>query len=345
MKKIIYLLVIIILFSFKNVNAIIVDGFKGGYYFKNGENEQFEQSYYFKRNTKTRIYTYNTIELANQEFSFYQSPSSLKQKIEDANLQKIMYYGYGYLNHDSPEWYTTTQIFIWNYLNPRKNKFHNVDINGNGQDNFQKENEELSNLLNQPVFSFNNNQTIINESQATFEDTNKKLNMYEIVQKNDLDISLKDDKLILNNLKSGKYQIILKKKGEEEQIQKYQCQNEFVLLRSNNYPHYELLNFEVIFNLSQKEQAKDNNDLTIQEVKKSEIKPKDNIIDVNPKDNYLLKKNKQVSKQENNLKNPNTTSLLQQNQILLIFIIVILCNVNLFLSVIILIKRSKVQKS
>src|SRR5574344_33315 len=131
MKKIIYLLVIIILFSFKNVNAIIVDGFKGGYYFKNGENEQFEQSYYFKRNTKTRIYTYNTIELVNQEFSFYQSPSSLKQKIEDANLQKIMYYGYGYLNHDSPEWYTTTQIFIWNYLNPRKNKFHNVDINGN----------------------------------------------------------------------------------------------------------------------------------------------------------------------------------------------------------------------
>ena len=97
-------------------------------------------------------------------------------------IVRISYYGYGYINHNSLNWYAATQYMIWQLLSPESNIYFTDTLNGNKVDKFKNEIDEIKRLRNEhfilPTLPIE--KEFLYNKEYTFMDTNNVLEKYEI---------------------------------------------------------------------------------------------------------------------------------------------------------------------
>ena len=146
------------------------------------------------------------------EYEFYRSGYSEEDRI---NMELISYYGYGYDNHDSINYYIATQDLLWRFSPDDDIKWTTTN-NENGEviDITNEKNEILSlvskhNVL--PTFNNSLNNILVN-GELILTDENNVLNNYDLDYPDNLNIIKEDNKLIIIPKTEGEYKVKLKHK-------------------------------------------------------------------------------------------------------------------------------------
>lgn len=146
------------------------------------------------------------------EYEFYRSGYSEEDRI---NMELISYYGYGYDNHDSINYYIATQDLLWRFSPDDDIKWTTTN-NENGEviDITNEKNEILSlvskhNVL--PTFNNSLNNILVN-GELILTDENNVLNNYDLDYPDNLNIIKDDNKLIITPKTEGEYKVKLKHK-------------------------------------------------------------------------------------------------------------------------------------
>lgn len=156
---------------------------------------------------------------ASDKIEYYEVINNeFKSQISDEEWEKIKliaYYGYNYQNHTELKWYSVTQIVIWKVLRPSWDIYYTDTLNGTRLYNkYEEEIEELKNLVNnhynKPKFDSTNYEISFGNT-LTLIDSNNELNNFKIDYNKDIIINQKDNKLSLEFLKSGNFEIELYK--------------------------------------------------------------------------------------------------------------------------------------
>lgn len=146
------------------------------------------------------------------EYEFYRSGYSEEDRI---NMELISYYGYGYDNHNSINYYIATQDLLWRFSPDDDIKWTTTN-NENGEviDITNEKNEILSlvskhNVL--PTFNNSLNNILVN-GELILTDKNNVLNNYDLDYPDNLNIIKEDNKLIIIPKTEGEYKVKLKHK-------------------------------------------------------------------------------------------------------------------------------------
>ncbi len=134
------------------------------------------------------------------------NPSNLTSTQID-RISKIAHYGYGYPGHSDKSWYAVTQTMIWKYLAGDDKVFFTDTLNGNKVTTYDGMINEINNLITQgeKVPSFNNKEiNLVVGQKYELIDTNNVLSKYKSSS-----LTIKDNKLIIKDLKAGSYNITL----------------------------------------------------------------------------------------------------------------------------------------
>lgn len=133
-------------------------------------------------------------------------------------IKLIAYYGYGYGNHTSPEWYYATQLLIWSLTNP--GYVYAIADNdatltpSNRYDSYYNEiNSLVANHTTQPSFYGKKVEMVAGES-ITLQDTNQVLSKYyEGVSNSSLSAKIEGNNLIITANKGyeGEVRLLTKK--------------------------------------------------------------------------------------------------------------------------------------
>ena len=146
--------------------------------------------------------------LANSAYEVYTNYSPVFNLTEDKfnKIMLIAYYGYNYENHKEIKWYAITQYMIWKEVMPDSWNMYFVDEDHNKLDNlYLNEINEINNLVNNHKKNAGINAAYTtNNSNSITIIGNKDLNKYTSNIGN-----IKDDKLIIRDLKRGKNDINL----------------------------------------------------------------------------------------------------------------------------------------
>lgn len=175
-------------------------------------NTIYYQKARFFRKTNTNEFAY-----CIEPFNFFNDNSSYESTITPRDftkeqldrISKIAHFGYGYTNHTDIKWYAITQMMIWQVSDTTGDYYFTDSLNGNRINPYSNEINEINNLINNysKLPSFNNNEyTIIENSTLTLEDTNNVINSFTT------NLKLENNKLVINNLKEGKYTFTYEKK-------------------------------------------------------------------------------------------------------------------------------------
>lgn len=124
-------------------------------------------------------------------------------------IKKIAYFGYGYANHKSSEWYAITQIMIWRVVDNNSNFYFTDTLNGNKTTKYDSKINEINNLISNSYLlpSFANKKEVmsINDTMV-LTDTNNVLKNYKIkdnnyskIVGNSLEINTKNEEKITFN--------------------------------------------------------------------------------------------------------------------------------------------------
>lgn len=134
------------------------------------------------------------------------SPKGVNLSDEVVNkIDRLAYFGYGYANHTSNEWYAITQFMIWKTVEPNMDIFFTDKFNGNRITRFTNEINELNNLVND--YSKIPNIPSINmlpNEEYKFEDDNQVINNYNLEPTN-LDVSINNNILYIKSSEKGDY--------------------------------------------------------------------------------------------------------------------------------------------
>ena len=171
----------------------------------------FQKARFFRKtNTNEFAYCIEPFKIFNESSTYEStiSPTNLNKNQID-RISKIAHFGYGYSNHNDSKWYAITQMMIWKEANPNNGDYYFTDsLNGNRINPYDNEINEINNLINNhntiPSFS-NKTYTIISNNKLILEDTNNVLDKYIIDNNNNNNYEIKDNKIIINNLKKGNY--------------------------------------------------------------------------------------------------------------------------------------------
>lgn len=133
-------------------------------------------------------------------------------------LRLLSYYGYGYPGHTDEKWYPITQLLIWEIIDPEAKFYYTETFKGQKINRFMNEIQEIKTLIENhyklPSFSNSFIKTSIN-STLILEDTNKVLNNYVVSNNYNLDITIKDNELLVTTTDEEKeFEIILTKKDK-----------------------------------------------------------------------------------------------------------------------------------
>lgn len=146
------------------------------------------------------------------EYDFYRSGYSEEDRI---NMELISYYGYGYDNHDSINYYIATQDLLWRFSPDDDIKWTTTN-NENGEviDITNEKNEILSLVSKHNVLpKFNNSlNNILVNGELILTDENNVLNNYDLDYPDNLNIIKEDNKLIITPKTEGEYKVKLKHK-------------------------------------------------------------------------------------------------------------------------------------
>lgn len=183
-----------------------------------------------RRNDKQFVYCINPfkqLNIDNNYTGYYYNNSIFGLTNSEINkMNVISYYGYGYKNHTSIEWYAITQLLIWRTLNIDS---YFIDDNNKKINLYESEINELENLVNDyyKMPSFSNNIMKYNtNSNYKILDTNNVLKNFNIL-KSDIDTRIENNELIVNTSNDGIFNI--------EFIKNIPINNDYILYNLNNY--------------------------------------------------------------------------------------------------------------
>ena len=152
-----------------------------------------------------------------QPFNFFTEGSTYESTINHttiSNVQRdrvalIAHFGYGYKNHTDKKWYAITQFMIWQAADPSGDYYFTDSLNGNRITAYTSEINEINNLVanyNKLPSMANKTYDIVEDNNLEIIDTNNVINNYQTTS--DL-VTIKDNKIIVNNPKKGEYNVTL----------------------------------------------------------------------------------------------------------------------------------------
>ena len=218
MRKIFSILVLTIVLSVIRINRVMAETFYednwiSGVYVNliDGDFSKPQQMRFIKRRSDNRaIYCLTPRE------TIYETENYNKYNAGDLNvinmsvekylrLSEIAYFGYGYPNHTSDEWYAITQFMLWREMEPNMDIFFTDKFKGNRINRFENEINEIENLITNfkkiPNFGELN---LLPNSEYQIEDKNNVLNTYNIYS-SDIPISKNGNILTINTKNTGTY--------------------------------------------------------------------------------------------------------------------------------------------
>lgn len=155
------------------------------------------------------------VRISTSEYNEYEFDRSGYSEEDRINMELISYYGYGYDNHNSINYYIATQDLLWRFSPDDDIKWTTTN-NENGEviDITNEKNEILSlvskhNVL--PTFNNSLNNILVN-GELILIDENNVLNNYDLDYPDNLNIIKEDNKLIIISKTEGEYKVKLKHK-------------------------------------------------------------------------------------------------------------------------------------
>lgn len=131
-------------------------------------------------------------------------------------IELLAYYGYGYQDHTSLDWYAVTQYLIWKTLEPDSTIYFTGTLNGNRIDKYQSEIAELERLVDShnqlPSFVNQKYQLTYNE-EYILTDTNQVLENFTIQADENLSVKKEGNELRVKSTQLGTSKIILLKES------------------------------------------------------------------------------------------------------------------------------------
>lgn len=146
--------------------------------------------------------------------SYYSSSTNINDTnlrgVDTNKLSLIGYYGYGYNNHNTKEYYMATQELIWRMMGV-DNVWWTDQKEGGNTYNLDSYKNEIMTLVNNyeksPSFNFKSNYLVGDE--ITIEDNNNILNGYESLSSN---VIINNNKITIKNISEGDNKFILRRK-------------------------------------------------------------------------------------------------------------------------------------
>ncbi len=231
-KKFLLPLITFLLFFFglQRVNAdrytLVKDNYQNIYYVQNGLPEHYGSDIQFKFTLNGKIAFCLDPKLSIKHYEYFGIP--LTDTTYDLNTQdylnKVIYYGYDYPNHQNERYYMATQALIWEKVSNYLIEFYTERYGYGTYIDVSNEKNEILNLINNhnklPYFS-NNEYSYNLTDYIEFED--EVLNNFEISSTTWNDTYIENNKLIIKNLDNyvGNIRISLKKKSYRNDIATY----------------------------------------------------------------------------------------------------------------------------
>lgn len=221
MKKIINIFILFILFmgGVEAKSKFYINGkFSDTYiHIKSGKEAYNGNMYKYVREDGKLVYCIEPFKLIkpNVYYEEYEYNSDLFNISEEVlnKINLISYYGYGFYNHDSIEWYIATQALIWKSLGVEEIFF--TDSSNNKVNKYEAEINEINSLvdkhLKKPSFSGLHFEYSSNRQYEIY-DTNDVLSNYEIKESN-IESKIINNKLIIDTKEDGIYNITFIKKS------------------------------------------------------------------------------------------------------------------------------------
>lgn len=221
MKKIINIFIFFILFmgGVEAKSKFYINGkFSDTYiHIKSGKEAYNGNMYKYVREDGKLVYCIEPFKLIkpNVYYEEYEYNSDLFNISEEVlnKINLISYYGYGFYNHDSMEWYIATQALIWKSLGVEEIFF--TDSSNNKVNKYEAEINEINSLvdkhLKKPSFSGLHFEYSSNRQYEIY-DTNDVLSNYEIKESN-IESKIINNKLIIDTKEDGIYNITFIKKS------------------------------------------------------------------------------------------------------------------------------------
>lgn len=131
-------------------------------------------------------------------------------------IKLLAYYGYGYGNHTSTDWFSVTQVLIWRTTRPDMDIFYSWGPQSQNRDDsiFADKIAELESLVashyNRPSFNTNTIETVIGKTE-TINDSNGVLSFYNIKSQNNVTASINGNNLIVKATGVGTGEVTLEK--------------------------------------------------------------------------------------------------------------------------------------
>jgi len=175
-----------------------------------------------KNDTKEFAYCLEPLILLNMDSNYteYNSNNAIFNLSSETlkKINTIAYYGYKYPGHDDNTWYGVTQYLIWKTIFPTYNFYFTDTRFGNKVNWYDDKISELNNLVNKELegFNFKNRYDLKTGEEYTIID-NDLLKEYDIVNYNNLDIKIENNKLIVKSNKDGTYHLQLRHKNWRNQ--------------------------------------------------------------------------------------------------------------------------------
>ena len=229
MKKIIFMIFILML-CINNVSA--KEDYE--YFYYNDEyvenmwitrkNDTFMRSanpYIVKRKSDNKfVYCIEPFSMVQDKTPYIVDNDYTKYGITDEMMNRIsliMYYGYGYDNHNDKKWYGITQYMIWKTINTKDTFYFSKEKNGEKEDLYKDEINEIEYLIKEhnKLPSFKNGYTISTNSKLII-NSNIDLSKYEILT--DIEYKIEDNNIVVENLEKGEYNIYLRTKETRYKI-------------------------------------------------------------------------------------------------------------------------------
>lgn len=231
-KKFLLPLITFLLFFFglQRVNAdrytLVKDNYQNIYYVQNGLPEHYGSDIQFKFTLNGKIAFCLDPKLSIKHYEYFGIPLTDTTYDLDTQdyLNKVIYYGYDYPNHQNERYYMATQALIWEKVSNYLIEFYTERYGYGTYIDVSNEKNEILNLINNhnklPYFS-NNEYSYNLTDYIEFED--EVLNNFEISNTTWNDTYIENNKLIIKNLDNyvGNIRISLKKKSYRNDIATY----------------------------------------------------------------------------------------------------------------------------
>lgn len=214
MKKYFKILVLIIILSTSRIKGVMAESFYednwiSGVYANlvDGDFSKPQLMRFIRRKSDNQASYCITPRVLLYDDENYDVTSDLNlTEAQSKRIKRLAYFGYGYDNHTSNEWYAITQFMIWKVVEPNMDIFFTDKFKGNRISRFNDEIDELERLVDNPDIEPNIDvPNILLNNSYQLSDINNSLNDYKLTVPNGIEASIHDNYLYLKSSVPGNY--------------------------------------------------------------------------------------------------------------------------------------------